>query len=62
MAEVAMDIRPIRRVVTGQDAQGHAVVAMDGPAGAVLHRPSRPGVTLTDLWATSGTSAAQPCV
>jgi mannose-6-phosphate isomerase-like protein (cupin superfamily) len=55
-----MDIRPVRRVVTGHDAQGRAVVAMDGPAGAVLHRPSRPGVALTDLWATSGTPAAQP--
>ena len=52
-----MDIRPIRRVVTGHDAQGRAVVAMDGPAANVLHRPSRPGVALTDLWATSGTPA-----
>jgi mannose-6-phosphate isomerase-like protein (cupin superfamily) len=55
-----VDIWPIRRVVTGHDAQGRAVVAMDGPAGAVLHRPSRPGVALTDLWATSGAPAAQP--
>ena len=54
-----MDIRPIRRVVTGHDAQGRAVVAMDGLAANVLHRPSRPGVALTDLWATSGTPAAR---
>jgi len=54
-----MDIRPIRRVVTGHDAQGRAVVAMDGPAANVLHRPSRPGVALTDLWATSGTPTAR---
>ena len=54
-----MDIRPIRRVVTGHDAQGRAVVIMDGAAANVLHRPSRPGVALTDLWATSGTPAAQ---
>ena len=52
-----MDIRPIRRVVTGHDAQGRAVVVMDGPAANVLHRPSRPGVALTDLWATSGPAA-----
>ena len=32
---------------------------MDGPAANVLHRPSRPGVALTDLWATSGTPAAR---
>src|SRR5205809_96710 len=53
-----MDIRPIRRLVTGHDARGRAVVVMDGPAANVLHRPSRPGVALTDLWATSGTPAA----
>ena len=38
-----MDIRPIRRVVTGHDARGRAVVVMDGQAANVLHRPSRPG-------------------
>ena len=48
-----MDIRPVRRVVTGHDAQGRAVVVMDGLAGSVLYRPSRPNVALTDLWATS---------
>jgi quercetin dioxygenase-like cupin family protein len=55
-----MDIRPVRRVVTGHDAQGRAVVVMDGPAETVLHRPSRPGVALTDLWATSDPPAARP--
>ena len=54
-----MDIRPIRRVVTGHDAQGRAVVVMDGPAANVLHRPDRPGVALTDLWATSEKPAAR---
>jgi hypothetical protein len=54
-----MDIRPIRRVVTGHDAQGHAVVVMDGPAANVLHRPDRPRVALTDLWATSEKPAAR---
>ena len=47
-----MDIRPVRRVVTGHDVQGRAVVVMDGLATSVLYRPSRPGVALTDLWAT----------
>jgi mannose-6-phosphate isomerase-like protein (cupin superfamily) len=54
-----VDIRPVRRVVTGHDAQGRAVVAMDGPAPNVLHRPSRPGVALTDLWATSDPPTAR---
>ena len=50
-----MDIRPVRRVVTGHDARGRAVVVMDGLAASVLNRPSRPGVALTNLWATSDT-------
>jgi mannose-6-phosphate isomerase-like protein (cupin superfamily) len=54
-----VDIQPIRRVVTGHDAQGRAVVVMDRPSASVLHRPSRPGVALTDLWATTGTPAAR---
>src|SRR6478672_4638535 len=57
LRELPMDIRPIRRVVTGHDEQRRAVVVMDGPAANVLHRPGRPGVALTDLWAT-GTPAA----
>lgn len=48
-----MEIRPIRRVVTGHDGDGRAVVIMDGPARSVLHRPSRPGVALTGLWETT---------
>ena len=52
---VAVDIRPVRRVVTGHDVQGRAVVVMDGLAASVLNRPSRPGVALTNLWATSDT-------
>jgi quercetin dioxygenase-like cupin family protein len=54
-----VDITSIRRVVTGHDAQGRAVVAMDGPATSVLHRASRPGVALTDLWATSDSPLAR---
>ena len=50
-----MYIRPVRRVVTGHDAQGRAVVVMDTLAASVLNRPSRPGVALTNLWATSET-------
>ena len=42
--------RKIRRVVTGHDENGKATVIMDGEATSVLQRPSRPGVTLTNLW------------
>ena len=47
----------IRRVVTGHDASGKAVIVSDGIATNVLNRPSRPGVTLTNFWQTFGTPA-----
>ena len=38
-----MDIRPIRRVVTGHDAQRRAVVVMDGPPAMSCTGPAAPG-------------------
>jgi quercetin dioxygenase-like cupin family protein len=43
----------IRRVVTGHDASGKAVVLEDGDAPAVRTNPKRPGHISTDLWKTS---------
>jgi mannose-6-phosphate isomerase-like protein (cupin superfamily) len=43
---------PIRRVVTGHDKDGKAVVISDEPASNILERPNRPGVALTNLWQT----------
>jgi quercetin dioxygenase-like cupin family protein len=43
----------IRRVVTGHDASGKAVVLEDGLAPAVRSNPKRPGHVSTDLWKTS---------
>ena len=40
----------IRRVVTGHDGSGTAVVVSDELATDILARPNRPGVTLTNLW------------
>jgi hypothetical protein len=48
----------VRRIVTGHDAQGTAVVASDAPAPTVISHPQRPGYYLTQLWATSGAPAA----
>jgi hypothetical protein len=49
--------RPIRRVVTGHNAQGRAVFISDGPAPAVHDRG--PGATaVTELWETSATPAS----
>lgn len=47
----------IRRVVTGHDENGRAIVVSDGIATQILQRPSRPGVTLTNLWQTDRTPA-----
>jgi mannose-6-phosphate isomerase-like protein (cupin superfamily) len=42
----------IRRVVTGHDAKGRAVVISDGLAPAVRTNPLRPGHISVDLWKT----------
>ncbi|WP_114287996.1 cupin domain-containing protein [Candidatus Halocynthiibacter alkanivorans] len=49
--------RKFRRVVTGHDQQGVAVVESDQVASHVLQRPNRPGVTLTNFWLTDQTPA-----
>ena len=49
--------RRIRRVVTGHDDNGVAVVVSDQDATHRLQRPSRPGVTLTNFWISDGTPA-----
>jgi hypothetical protein len=49
--------RPIRRVVTGHNAQGKAIFISDGPAPAVYDRGS--GATaVTELWETGSTPAS----
>ncbi len=42
----------IRRVVTGHDANGKAIVIEDGLAPAVRSNPLRPGHISVDLWKT----------
>ena len=42
----------IRRVVTGHDADGKAVVISDGPTPHVKTSPHRPGVVINNLWTT----------
>lgn len=41
-----------RRVVTGLDAEGRAVVVDDGPSPRVLTDPEKPGLAVIDMWAT----------
>lgn len=42
----------IRRVVTGHDAQGKAVVLSDGPVPTVHSNPIRPGQQSFEVWKT----------
>lgn len=49
--------KPIRRIVTGHDANGVAIIESDETATQILQRPNRPGVTLTNLWLSDGTPA-----
>ena len=42
----------IRRVVTGHDVNGKAIVLEDGVAPAVRTNPHRPGHISVDLWQT----------
>lgn len=49
---------PLRRLVTGHDAQGRSCIAEDGPSPAQKTVPERPGYRVTNLWRTG----AQPGV
>ena len=47
----------IRRIVTGRDADGKAVVIADTKAPNVKQSPNRPGVVINNLWLTDGAPA-----
>ena len=44
------DLKPIRRVVTGNDTQGRSCVLWDGPAPNVNPRAVSAGAGMTDVW------------
>jgi len=46
--------RPIRRVITGHDAKGRAVVVSDAPAPFVHANAINPEWNSTDIWRTDG--------
>ena len=50
-------VRPIRRVVAGNDDRGIAVALSDGPSPDVRLDPARPGFALTRLWVQETTPA-----
>jgi mannose-6-phosphate isomerase-like protein (cupin superfamily) len=49
-------LRPIRRIVTGHDADGKAVVVSDGPAPNIVTSEHRPGGR-TNIWRTNSSPA-----
>lgn len=51
-------LRPVRRIVTGHDAQGRSIVLSDAVSPHVLENPVRPGRGLTDLWRTDAVPAS----
>ena len=48
---------PARRVVTGHDASGRAVIASDGPPPTVVEIAAVPGTVFHEIWATEATPA-----
>jgi quercetin dioxygenase-like cupin family protein len=47
-----MNLAPIRRVITGDDANGISFIVEDGPSPAVRLVAERPGYRVTNLWCT----------
>jgi uncharacterized cupin superfamily protein len=50
-------VRPIRRIVAGNDDRGIAVALSDGPSPDVRLDPARPGFAMTRLWVQEATPA-----
>ena len=50
-------LKPIRRVVTGHDAQGRSIIASDAASPNTIAISETPAFGMTDLWVTHGSSA-----
>ena len=50
--------RPIRRIVTGNDAEGRSSIVEDGTTPAEITVPERPGYVVANVWVTGETPAA----
>jgi quercetin dioxygenase-like cupin family protein len=49
---------PMRRIITGHNAQGKSVILSDGPSPHVLELAGMPGLALINLWVTDGAPAS----
>jgi mannose-6-phosphate isomerase-like protein (cupin superfamily) len=52
-----MSLRPVRRVVTGHDADGQATIAADGRLPTVVELAAIPGTIFHEVWSTEGSPA-----
>ena len=52
-----MSLRPIRRVVTGHDADGQAIIAADGRLPTIVELSAVPGTIFHEVWSTQGSPA-----
>ncbi len=52
-----MGLAPIRRVLTGDNAQGRSAIVEDSLSPAVRTVPERPGYRITNLWCTGAAPA-----
>ena len=52
-----MSAPPIRRVVTGHDPQGRAIIAADGPLPTVVELAAIPGTVFHEVWSTPAAPA-----
>jgi len=53
-----MSLAPIRRVVTGHDAHGDAMIATDGSVPTVVELAAIPGTMFHEVWSTVATPVA----
>ena len=47
------ELPPIRRIVTGHDAQGRSCIVEDGPCTSIRTVPERPGYRSVNVWRTT---------
>lgn len=52
-----MSFPPIRRVVTGHDAEGQAIIVTDGALPQVVELAHIPGTIFHEVWSTTGSPA-----
>lgn len=57
MVAHSMAFHPIRRIVTGHDAQGKAIVSEAGPLPTVVAIEKIPGTVFHEVWSTQGMPA-----